>query len=200
LTGRRTIAEVERIADVRVIEALGIAPSLPGLRLARALNSACTSAGVAHQAGRVMGGVTGRDRLDAVNVATATGYTSIVARAWVLATGRFIGGGIAADPMWRETALGVPLEVERLGARSDRLEPLVHSDADRIADQAWLGVGVHCDADQRPLLASPDMAAEPIHANLFAAGAVLAGALPGHGEAARSGWAAGTRAAMWAAQ
>jgi glycerol-3-phosphate dehydrogenase subunit B len=191
----RVHAEIERAAGVPVGEALAAPPSLPGLRLYRALERVTHDAGIAVVSGRVTDRHATGDALESVSVGTPTSVRRLHGRAWVLATGRFVGGGVQADPTWREPALGLPIRVTHIDTVFTRMEPLVLADPDRTRAQSWLRVGVEVGADHRPL----DEHGEPRYTNLFAAGDVIAGATAGLGEAASAGWSAGTRAAAAAA-
>jgi glycerol-3-phosphate dehydrogenase subunit B len=181
---------LERAAGVPVGEALGVPPSLPGLRLHDALERALEAAGVEVLAGRVAASTAHGDVLEAVCRADLPG-PRLEAAAFVLATGRFLGGGIVADPEWREPALTTPLSVTHLGAEFTLMEPLALSSADLAGAQPWLGAGVRIDARSRPVGAD----GEARYRNVHAAGTVIAGHAADLGEAARSGWHAGTLAA-----
>jgi glycerol-3-phosphate dehydrogenase subunit B len=196
---------LERIAEqagATVVEALGMPPSLPGLRLGRALDAALRSAGVEVVEGRAAlegaGAQTGAGTSHAV-IVTGDGAARSTARTirfgrCVLATGGYAGGGIRAEPELREPALGCAVHVEALGRLFSSAEPLLLTAPDRTASQPLLEAGVHTDGDGRPLredgsVFSPDV---------YAAGAVVAGAaqrVHGLGDAATAGWAAGLRAA-----
>src|SRR5262249_1770198 len=77
-------------AGVPVFELLGAPPSVPGLRLQARLHQALQEAGV-----QVQNGVAAAEALPG-------------AGAVVLATCRFIGGGIRSDSQLRETVFGLP--------------------------------------------------------------------------------------------
>jgi glycerol-3-phosphate dehydrogenase subunit B len=198
----RVRALLEHAAGVPVGEALGTPPSLPGWRLLRALERALADAGVAVLHGRAAQPDRTAGRLAAVTVTAAAeshpaAPRRIEATAWVLATGRFVGGGIVADPDWREPALGIPITLTHLGAAFHAVEPLATSSPDRRAAQPPLYAGVAADATGRPL--DPRTGQAPF-ANVIAAGAVLAAPLAECclGSAAHDGWRAGSAAARHA--
>jgi len=92
--------------------------------------------------------------------------------ALVLATGKYLGGGVVADPRPREPLLGLPLfsqgvPVERLAMR-DLVERA------RFRDQPFVSLGLRTDADGRPV---DEHGRAPL-ANLVACGDVLAGLDP----------------------
>jgi anaerobic glycerol-3-phosphate dehydrogenase len=120
---------------------------------------------------------------------------TIAARAFVLATGKFIGGGITAEQRFEEGALGCDVALERFGRTFD--DPgaaLVLTDPVRTEPQPVLTLGIVNDDDGRPLRPAGDVC----YTNVFAAGAVRAGvatATLGLGAAATDGWRTGERAA-----
>jgi glycerol-3-phosphate dehydrogenase subunit B len=144
-------------------------PSPPGLRLQRALTRAVKRAG-----GRVVigpaavGGEADGDRLAGVVIDRSGRRSLHRAGAVVLATGGFASGGLEVDSHGavRETVLGLPVAgVPEPGARltGRYLEP-----------QPLLSAGLRVDERMRPL----GSGGTPAHANLHAAGEILAGAAP----------------------
>jgi glycerol-3-phosphate dehydrogenase subunit B len=191
-------ATLEEAAGVPVGEGLGTPPSLPGWRLWRALQRALAAAGVTTIDGVAAASRHDGDRLEAVDVASEHGDAHRVeAAAWVLATGRFVGGGVTAEPDLAEPALDTPLRLTHLGALLDALEPLAVTAADRRAPQPPLEVGVAVDADGAPI---DPRTGERAWGNVVAAGAIVGGSDAAYalGAAARDGWAAGMRAASLA--
>lgn len=183
----RTVSDA---AGVPVGEALGGWPSVPGWRLDRALLRVLAAAGVEVLADQVVGAATRDGRIDAVRCA---GGRELRPGAIVLATGKYVGGGLAADPTLREPALGLPVWVERLGQEFAHAAPLLTTEMTRTADQPLLRVGVRTD-DRGRVLPSPGKSSP---ANLVVAGSVRADwetATSGLGHAAADGWSAGLTA------
>lgn len=195
----RVHGAVEAGAGVPVGEALGVAPSLPGWRLDRALLRALEDAGVAVISGPVTDRATADGAVPVVTVATAAGNVVLRSTAMVLATGRFIGGGVTAASRFIESALHIELAIDGVPGRNIvPAESLALTRADRTASQPVLGIGVRTDADGRPVTARGDV----VFRNVFAAGSIRAGeatAVLGLGNAASDGWRAGTHAAAAAA-
>src|SRR5207248_2299947 len=128
-------------------EMLGAPPSVPGLRLQRAIEAALRNAGVQ------------------VQIAVATEADLPEAGAIVLATGRFIGGGIRSDAKLHETVFGLPVWA---GARGS-LPPLPGEELFAVkaaGRHAGLTAGVRVGPDLR-------VVGGPGH--LFAAGSVIGG-------------------------
>jgi glycerol-3-phosphate dehydrogenase subunit B len=189
----------ERIAaraGVPVAETLADVPSVPGLRLQGALEARLRAAGVDVLTGDVGPGAAPGDPVE-------VGGRTLRAAAWVLATGRFVGGGIRRRGRLEEPLLGVPVLAAEGGEAGVRLAGRPASSLtvrERRARQPLLSAGIRVDADARPL----DDRGEPIHARLHAAGAVIGGHEhasdgTGLGVAILTGWIAGRAAAAAAA-
>jgi glycerol-3-phosphate dehydrogenase subunit B len=184
---------------IEVGEALGVPPSLPGWRLDRALQSALIHAGVRVVHARVIEAVTSGRTVSAVRLdlsgddvsSAASASKSITARSIILASGKFAGAGIEADPTLRETALGCPLWIEHLGDVFDAASQLVVT-IERTATQPLLEAGVRCNENGNPV----DRFGDVVYDNVFVAGSIRAGAeTMGLGGASADGWSAGERAA-----
>jgi glycerol-3-phosphate dehydrogenase subunit B len=189
-TTRRTI---ESMAGVAVGEALGFAPSIPGWRLDGALARMVERAGIDRLRGTVEQARTSNGRVDGVVVQTSGKPIELVAASFVLATGKFVGGGIRAEGRLRESALQCPIWVEHAGEVFEQAEPLTLTNADRREEQPLLAAGVAVDAEGRPI----DRNGTLVYHNVWTAGAVRRGydsPSVGLGHAAAEGWAAGERA------
>jgi glycerol-3-phosphate dehydrogenase subunit B len=186
--GREKVAEVqadlERQLGVPVFEIPGLPPSLPGLRLFDCLRRALRGAG-----GRLLVGSSAvsaareHDAVTSVTVTQAGRTVEVSASFYVLATGGFVTGGIVREPdgQLREPVFGLPVHGLAPGQQPFRDEYLSEHPLDRV--------GLRTDADSRPL----GTAGAPHAVNLYAAGAVLAGALPwreksGEGLSLATGW------------
>ena len=161
-------------AGVPVYEMLSAPPSVPGLRLQRAMDAALRRAGV---------------ELRAAAVAKAD---LPPAAATVLATGRFIGGGIRAGGELRETVFGLPA-----WAGDRRSLPALPGEELFAIKAAGRHAGLAAGVRVGPDLRVPGSA-------IFAAGAVVGGYDPsrdegGLGAAAMLGIVAGRNAAAAAA-
>ena len=180
---------VEDATHCTVGEALAVAPSLPGWRLHNALQRALANARVSIVAGRAHAHEQTAGRLQSVQ----TGEEVLSARAFVLATGKFVAGGIEANAEFLEPALQCPVWVEHLGEIFETPDPLLLTDAERTEAQPLLRAGVHVDEQRRPI----SQAKEAVYANVFATGSVRAGwdnVTHGIGECAEDGWRAGLAA------
>jgi len=160
---------VSTTAGVAVAELATSPPSAPGWRLQHACTRVAESAGVALVGGSVAAVRREGDR--AVEVSLAGGET-LPCDALVLATGKYIGGGVVADPRPREPLLGLPLfsgeaPVSRLALR-DLVERA------RFRDQPFASLGVRTDGEGRPL----DEHGATLYGNVTACGDLLHGLDP----------------------
>ena len=188
----RVHARVEAAAGLPVAEVVSDPPSVPGLRLDATLLARLTEAGVEVLDGEVAaGGGPGRPGIVA-------GET-VEAGAWVVATGRYIGGGLVRRDRLAEPLFGLPVVASETGAAGLTLagrSPVSLTFRERTAAQPLLAAGVAVDPACRPL----DEAGVPVHARLFVAGALIGGHehaadQTGLGVAILSGWLAGRGAA-----
>jgi glycerol-3-phosphate dehydrogenase subunit B len=187
---------------VPVGEALAAPPSLPGWRLDAALLAMLDRAGVTRFEGRATAAATagagnGGGMLTAAQV-IGPAPVLLSAGAFVLATGKFTGGGLAAGPPLREAALGLPVLIPGRGAvavpaLAAVADPLAATAPERGALQPLLAASVATDEQGRPLGRD-----RPVFDNVFLAGSIRAqvdAASIGLGTAASDGWEAGLRAA-----
>jgi glycerol-3-phosphate dehydrogenase subunit B len=185
-------ARVSAAAGLPVAESLSDVPSVPGLRLQRGIDARLAAAGVEVLTAAVSGARVPGEPLRA-------GAREVRAPSWVLATGRFVGGGIARRGVLVETALGLPVQAAEGADAGVHLaaRPAASLTArDRRAPQPLLSAGLRVDDGLRPL----DERGRPVHPRLFAAGAVIGGHEQatdgtGLGVAILTGWLAGQAAA-----
>lgn len=183
---------IEETASVPVREALGSTPSIPGWRLQLALDRMLARAGVTLVRGDVSAR-SGSNRLESIQVLNTRGEINLQARSFVLATGKFIGGGISSNGRLREVALNCPLWIEHAGETFEHGEPLALTNNDRREEQPLLAAGVTVNAEGRPI----DRTGAIVYDNVWAAGTVCRGGEApayGLGHAAAEGWVAGERA------
>lgn len=189
--GRRTPSLVTRLSELlgglRCAEILSEAPSVPGLRLQQALDDALARARIelleAEVSCNAKAGV----------FTLATGRV-VEPNASVLATGKFIGGGIVRDEHFREPLLNLPVYAGSRRVQNEYIGDLLAEDL--RGDQQAFRAGVRIDASLRPLGAD----GLPIHPRLYAAGSVISGYDPaadktGLGVAIFTGYLAGEAAA-----
>ena len=182
-----TWRELETRLERKVFEVSTLPPSIPGIRLFDALASALRAGGTRMVLGvRAVGARTSGGRIEAVDVANATGTVSHATDAVVLASGGFASGGLELDSFGatHETVFDLPL----IGVPDTgrvRFAP-AYFDAQPLS-----AAGVGTDDLLRPV----DAEGHAVYANLHAAGAILGGAVPwreksGTGISVATGYAA----------
>jgi glycerol-3-phosphate dehydrogenase subunit B len=162
-------AELRGALGRPVFEVPTLPPSVPGIRLFRALRDALRRAGGRLTMGaEVEGAETAGGRVRAVLTRTGSRSVRHGARWFVLATGGVGGGGVASDPTgaFRETVLGLPLRF--LPAEGPPFLP------GYLEAHPAARVGVAVDERMRPLGSD----GEPAFENVVAAGATIGGAEP----------------------
>ncbi len=161
-------ADLERMLGVPVFEIPGLPPSVPGIRIKHAFEKGLAEKGVTLLSQKKVLSV---QRAESGNFVFTVGRENnddtcfIEAEAAVLATGRFLGKGLASDyTRVTETVFNLPVaspETRRDWHSKDFFDKNGH--AINLA-------GIETDAYFRPV----DASGSPIEANLFAAGSILA--------------------------
>lgn len=171
------LARLREAAGCRVAECLGAPPASPaGLRLANALSAALLREGVVVRRARVRTlERTGR-RVNALRLEPGEGSSDtqerVEAEVVLLASGRFLGGGLAEreGSGVHETLLDLPL-YDEAGVRVDGSAASRLVRASPELPQRLFSTGVRTDARLRPL----GVDGEPLFENLFAAGDLIGG-------------------------
>jgi glycerol-3-phosphate dehydrogenase subunit B len=154
-------------AGVPVAETLSDVPSVPGLRLHRALEARLAYRGIQVLQGDVAA-------LPEPGVAVVLEDAVVSAATWLLASGRFVGGGISRRGVLAEPALRLAVQAAEGRAAGVRLavRPAASLTVrDRREPQPLLSAGLRVDAGLRPV----DERGRVVHPRLFAAGAVIGG-------------------------
>ena len=167
-------------------------PSVPGLRLYTLLRDNLRERGVRIVVGlSALTPLSEPGRLKGFSLGSSGSSPVYRAQAFILATGKFFGGGLDSDRgRIYETLLGLPVKFP--SDRRDWFNP-------RLLDpegQPFNSFGVEVDGDLRPV----DAAGKVLYQNLFAAGGILAHAdsmaeKSGGGVAISTGYLAGKLAA-----
>ena len=167
-------SKLEKLIGATVFELLGFPPSVPGLRLQQALEGVFIKAGgkmlVGHEA---ISHVRTKQRVTAVFARSPLREIRVDAKAIILATGKYIGGGIAGDEKGlRETVFDIMTVTDDYHSSRD-IVPSRSTNRLSInpTGQPIQACGVGIDSQFRPVREDGLEWAE----NLFAAGAVLAG-------------------------
>lgn len=167
--GAPAVRAIREATGLAAFELVPHSPSVPGLRLHRAIERALDAAGIVRIAGEAVGARTAGGRVDALRVTRNGSEEAVAAQAVVLAGGKFLGGGIRKDRAFSEPVFDLPVyyRKRRLGAvYSGKL-----LGANPGARHPLFSVGLRVDDAFRPLGEHGAAAYE----NLFAAGWILGG-------------------------
>jgi glycerol-3-phosphate dehydrogenase subunit B len=163
------IEELNRRFKLPVGELLGAHHSIPGYRLSVALEKALRSAGVTVLEGEAVATRIENAAVRYVEVNVDGKHQVLAVDQVLLATGKFLGGGLRRETSFRETLFNLPVwSQDRNTAAMDILE---FTDPNPLARQALFEVGVRVDDRMRPLKENGKVLA----GNLFAAGSILRG-------------------------
>jgi glycerol-3-phosphate dehydrogenase subunit B len=188
LGGAREVwRELETRLGHPVFEVPTLPPSVPGLRLFETMTAALRREGSRLVIGSTVAGAEANGtRLEGVVAHTAGRPLTYRARSFVLATGGFASGGLHLDSSGtvRETVFDLPV-AGLPGPDEPRFDP------GYFEDHALSRAGLSIDEKMRPLSDGD----RPVYENLYAAGAILGGAVPwregsGNGLSLASGYAA----------
>ncbi len=169
-------ADLQAAAGAPIFEIPTLPPSVPGMRLFKALRARLWSLGVQLYAGiEAIGAETipangAAGRVQWVETATTSRPMKNRARAYLLATGGILGGGFDSDhtgKIW-ETVFGLPLTIPQ-----KRYEWFRPAFMDAAGHPVFNG-GVAVDPRMQPV----DAAGKVIYSNLWAAGGALASVDP----------------------
>lgn len=158
-------ADLQKLTGLVIFEIPTMPPSVPGVRLRELLEQALPMKGVTlipqHKVARLGFDVDGAT----LDLRDSFGPIQIRARAVILATGRFLSGGLEAHPdRIREHLLDLP--VSQPAGRADWYRER-YTDA---RGHAIHRAGIEIDADSRPL----GQNGRPVSERLFAAGVIVA--------------------------
>ncbi|MFA6447867.1 MAG: FAD-binding protein [bacterium] len=171
---------IERAGDILAIlsKALGmeafeiatVQPSVPGDRLMRALQAALDKAGVETVSGRAAGFTASSGAISSITAELPYGAKQeFQTRGAILASGKFIGGGIKHGAQLQETLFDLPVFVKDKPVRNAVMMDLL---TEKIVDRQQLfACGVRIDTSLRPL----DEEGNPAFENLMCAGSIIGG-------------------------
>lgn len=158
-------ADLQRLSGLEIFEIPTMPPSVPGVRLREAMEQALPARGVTLIAQRKVAALELDDGGATLALADVAGPIRIRAEAVLLATGRFLSGGLDAQPQGiREPLLDLP--VAQPAARDDWYREHYTDPRGHPVSRA----GVEVDAEGRPL----GRDGRAFHPRLFAAGTLLA--------------------------
>lgn len=186
------IRTLKRITGLKVAETLSAQGIIPGLRLRNAIHKACESRGIQIILGEVKNIMKDKTKLQALEIESNGNLIRMNAEAFVLASGKFIGGGIRSNQGLEESIFGIPLNVPFEVNSSLLTESNIFS-----SQEIWK-TGIRTHPLFQPLFSDGINYFE----NVFAAGSILPGydyihGRCGGGVAITTGAYAGKNASAW---
>lgn len=169
-------SELESLIGCPVYETAGAENSVPGVRFQKGLDRALSSQRVSVIDGKVEKVISEKKRILAVEV----GQKEIEAFSFVLATGKFLAGGIRKKRGFQETVFGLPLFYKV--SPVSKIDQKLLLRPDFFERQPIFEVGVKTDRGLFPV----DDRGERVYENLRACGTVLYGFDP-YGDESRFG-------------
>lgn len=161
----RVRAELERLTELEIFEIPTMPPSVPGVRLRELLEQELPKKGVTLIPQRKVTALSFADDGATLALSDSFGPIRIHAQTVILATGRFLSGGLEAHPDGiREHLLNLP--VTQPAGRADWYRERYTDSRGHAIHRA----GIEIDAAFRPL----GLHGRPYHPRLFAAGVILA--------------------------
>ncbi|MFO1519873.1 MAG: anaerobic glycerol-3-phosphate dehydrogenase subunit GlpB [bacterium] len=158
---------LRKITGLQAAETLAAPLSVPGYRLDRAIRAALSSLSVECVTGEVVGYDSEHRQLKSLRVHAGTHRVKVEAKGFVLATGKFIGGGASQCAPWRDTVFHLPL-VELAAAKNTSFRP---EGSSFFSPQPFFNRGLKTNDLLQPLSEEETVVFE----NLFAAGSLLSG-------------------------
>lgn len=159
-----------KLPDGTVIREMAAGPmNAAGMRLGEAFKISLDSAGVVKISGSAVNFEAGGGSIKRLYISDASGETAIEADKWVIATGKFIGGGIVKSDCFVETIFDLPLFCGDTPVKKIWTQKLLGKFVMDRHDA--FSIGIATDSDLRPI----DADGKVIYENLFAAGSILGG-------------------------
>lgn len=186
---------LKKITGLNVAETLGSPITLPGIRLKNAIRSACESRGIQVLKGEIKSVLRQGEQIHALEMESQESITRLEAKAFVLASGKYLGGGIQTSVGAREAIFDAELNIS-----ADK-KPTLCTHEDVLEKQALWKVGLKTNHLFQPFFRGQSKNFQ----NLFAAGSVLGGydyihGRCGAGVAICTGVLAGRNASFWLRQ
>jgi glycerol-3-phosphate dehydrogenase subunit B len=163
------IRKITDALSLPVYELLSLPPSAPGLRLAEHLDGVAKELGADLVRAEVVGYESEGDILKALLINEHGAGTRVEAEAFVLASGKFLGGGIEKDRAFKELIFDLPVFIGDSAPGEIFIEKVAGLHVNER--HAMFEAGLKIDEALRPL----GQDNKPRFNNLFAAGAIIQG-------------------------
>lgn len=164
--------QLETQLNVKVVELLSSLPSSAGLRFQEKIDQFFLRENFTHLKGRVVSFETEEKRISKIYIRFRDDtLVEVIANKYVLASGKFVGGGIERKEFFKESAFDLPLFSQgRFIHSKAQMEHLI--DANPISIQGFMDLGIRTNDSGMPVFHVGQGAVYP---NLRACGHVLTG-------------------------
>lgn len=150
-------------------ESLAVPTSIPGYRLQAALDRALEKRGVSILNGRVISATVADHRLHSLEAEIQGQKEKMEGQNFILATGKYLSGGIERDRVFREPVFDLPVFIGEKPVKEDFIKDFLLREA--LGPHPAFRAGIRVNGKLNPLNRSKQVFAE----NLWAAGSILAG-------------------------
>jgi glycerol-3-phosphate dehydrogenase subunit B len=157
---------IEKNLGVKFFEILPALPSVCGLRIKKAFEKISTDKKIE---GKVLRANIRDRKITSVVVENKKGKFEIKAKLYILATGKFIGGGIKFEKVARESIFNLPLFYEDENLKNKNIFSL--TDEKITSSQKIFSIGLRTNEKFQPVNENGEI----IYENLFACGSILSG-------------------------
>jgi len=165
------LTHLMEVTGCAAFEALGLPPSVPGLRLLKSIESFLETKKSAWKIveGSVESAQTQNGRVHEITLGQGKNQESFKVDHLILATGRYLGGGIVKEKSFREPLLDLPLFSNGSEVKEVFTGRLVSKKF--LAEQDLFSVGVRTNQHLQPL----DARGRLLYGNVWVAGSLLGG-------------------------
>lgn len=166
---KKTLTILQDQLGLPCFEVLAVPPSVPGYRLQKALDRLMDRFGVEIIHGRASGFLSGAGRIDTVQAVDKSVHYDFKPKAVVLASGKFLSGGVQWVGHLKEAVFDLPVCVDGTFDIPAGMGTLISDQF--FADQKMFSAGLKVDEKMHPVAPNGQV----IFHNLMAAGSVLTG-------------------------
>jgi glycerol-3-phosphate dehydrogenase subunit B len=169
LRARELTETLQKSGVLDFSESLAVPTSIPGFRLQSALDRALEKRGITILNGRVISAGEAGHRVQSLQVEIKGQEEKLESQGFILATGKYLGGGIERGRIFREPVFDLPVFIGEKPVKDDFIKDFLTRDP--LGPHPAFRAGIRVDGKLKPLLGDRQVFAE----NLWAAGSVLAG-------------------------
>lgn len=166
------LSVLHEATGIPCFETLGLLPSVPGLRLQRAIDRLLSRGAIRMIEGEAVGFEGEGRRIRRITVRHEEEKEELVTDRILLATGRFVGGGIVYEGSFEEPLFHLPVFSNRLPVSKISVGKMVGGSF--FSEHPLMAVGLRVTRNLQPVVDNGRLAYE----NLWAAGSVIGGSDP----------------------